>query len=64
VFILCRSAQRTEKERAKHERFEKRIEAGLTKIVSAPVQKWVFRSFGGSSPYFCIKHILPKCFKL
>jgi hypothetical protein len=34
VFILCRSAQRTEKERAMHERFEKRIEAGLTKIAA------------------------------
>jgi transposase len=32
VFILCRSAQRREKEKAMHERFEKRIEAGLKKI--------------------------------
>jgi transposase len=32
VFILCRSAQRWEKEKAMHERFEKRIEAGLKKI--------------------------------
>jgi hypothetical protein len=28
VFILCRSAQRTEKERAMHDRFEKKIEEG------------------------------------
>jgi transposase len=32
TFILCRSAQRREKEAAMHERFEKRIEAGLEKI--------------------------------
>jgi transposase len=32
VFILCRSAQRTEKERAMHDRFEKKIEEGLKKI--------------------------------
>jgi transposase len=32
VFILCRSAQRVDKERAMHDRFEKRIEDGLTKI--------------------------------
>jgi len=32
VFILCRSADRREKEKAMHERFEKRIEEGLTKI--------------------------------
>lgn len=35
VFILCRSAQRTEKEHAMHERFEKRIAAGLEKIAEA-----------------------------
>lgn len=35
VFILCRSAQRTEKERAMHDRFEKRIEEGLKKIAAA-----------------------------
>jgi transposase len=35
VFILCRSEQRTEKERAMHDRFEKRIEAGLNKIAVA-----------------------------
>jgi len=32
VLILCRSAQRVDKERAMHDRFEKRIEDGLTKI--------------------------------
>jgi transposase len=32
TFILCRSADRREKEKAMHERFEKRIEAGLEKI--------------------------------
>ncbi len=32
VFILCRSAERRAKERAMHERFEKRIEEGLEKI--------------------------------
>ena len=32
TFILCRSADRREKEKAMHERFEKRIEAGLGKI--------------------------------
>ena len=32
TFILCRSADRHEKEKAMHERFEKRIEAGLEKI--------------------------------
>ncbi len=32
LFVLCRSAQRKEKERAMHERFEKRIEEGLEKI--------------------------------
>jgi transposase len=32
VFILCRSAQRSAKERAMHDRFEKRIEEGLEKI--------------------------------
>jgi transposase len=33
VFILCRSAQRQQKEQAMHARFEKRIEEGLRKIV-------------------------------
>jgi hypothetical protein len=32
TFILCRSAARREKERAMHERFEKRIEEALTKL--------------------------------
>ena len=32
TFILCRSAQRREKEQAMHERFERRIEAGLEKM--------------------------------
>jgi transposase len=35
VFILCRSQQRMEKERAMHERFEKRLEAGLAKIAAS-----------------------------
>lgn len=35
IFILCRSEQRREKERALHDRFEKRIEAGLGKIAAA-----------------------------
>src|SRR5260370_42405605 len=32
VFLVCRSAQRKQKEQAMHERFEKRIEEGLEKI--------------------------------
>ena len=32
TFILCRSADRRQKERAMHERFEKRIETGLTSL--------------------------------
>ena len=35
VFILCRSAQRQQKEQAMHDRFEKRIEEGLRKIEAA-----------------------------
>jgi transposase len=35
VFILCRSAQRREKERAIHDRFERRIEEGLSKIAES-----------------------------
>ena len=35
TFILCRSADRRQKERAIHERFEKRIEEGLEKIERA-----------------------------
>jgi transposase len=34
TFILCRSRDRREKEQAMHARFEKRIEAGLTKIAA------------------------------
>ena len=39
VFILCRSAQRIEKERAMHDRFEKRIEEGLKQIGEACKKK-------------------------
>ena len=35
TFILCRSSDRAGKERAMHERFEKRIEEGLSRIVNA-----------------------------
>ena len=35
VFLLCRSAHRKEKEQAMHERFAKRIEEGLEKIVAS-----------------------------
>lgn len=35
VYILCRSAQRREKERAMHDRFEKKVEEGLKKIAEA-----------------------------
>ncbi len=35
VFLLCRSAQRKQKEQAMHERFENRIEEGLEKIVAS-----------------------------
>jgi transposase len=35
LFLLCRSASRGEKERAIHERFEKRIEEGLEKIAAS-----------------------------
>ena len=35
TYILCRSRDRREKEQAMHERFEKRIEDGLTKIAAA-----------------------------
>src|SRR5260370_7213430 len=35
VFLVCRSAQRKQKEQAMHERFEKRIEEGLEKIVAS-----------------------------
>ncbi|MGB2887420.1 MAG: IS1634 family transposase [Candidatus Acidiferrales bacterium] len=39
IFLLCRSAQRKEKEQAMHDRFEKRIEEGLNKI-AASCWKW------------------------
>lgn len=35
TFILCRSSDRAAKERSMHDRFEKRIEEGLTRIVKA-----------------------------
>jgi len=35
TFILCRSADRAKKEQAMHQRFEKRIEEGLNRIVNA-----------------------------
>ncbi len=35
TFILCRSAQRQEKEAAIHERFEKKMEEGLTRLQNA-----------------------------
>ena len=34
TFVLCRSAQRQEKEKAIHDRFERRIEAGLQRITA------------------------------
>jgi hypothetical protein len=39
TFILCRSGDRAGKERAMHERFEKRIEEGLTRIAKACVRQ-------------------------
>jgi len=39
TFILCRSADRREKEKAMHERFAKRIREGLEKIAQACVRK-------------------------
>jgi transposase len=39
TFILCRSAERRAKEHAMHERFEKRIEAGLRKIAESCRQR-------------------------
>jgi hypothetical protein len=35
TFILCRSSDRRDKERAIHERFERKIEAGLAKIAAS-----------------------------
>lgn len=41
TFILCRSAARAEKEKAIHQRFEKRIEDGLGKLAeSCSKRKW------------------------
>jgi transposase len=42
TFILCRSRDRREKERAMHERFERRIEEGLQRI-AASCQKKCYR---------------------
>jgi transposase len=39
TFILCRSAARREKERAMHERFEKRIEEGLAALAKLAEQR-------------------------
>jgi transposase len=39
TFILCRSRERREKEKAMHERFERRIEEGLRKIETACSKK-------------------------
>lgn len=39
TFILCRSEQRREKEKAIHSRFEKRIEAGLTSLADSCLKK-------------------------
>jgi len=39
AFILCRSVDRREKEKAMHERFEKRIEQGLEKIARARLRR-------------------------
>jgi hypothetical protein len=35
TFILCRSASRAQKETAMHDRFERRIEDGLAKLVQS-----------------------------
>jgi transposase len=39
VFIVCRSAERREKEKAMHQRFEERIEEGLKKIANSCEKK-------------------------
>jgi transposase len=39
VFILCRSGSRREKEKAMHERFEKRIEQGLLDLQAACIRQ-------------------------
>ena len=41
TFILCRSADRRAKEKATHERFEKRIEEGLTSLSKLPRKRSV-----------------------
>ena len=55
TYILCRSRDRRQKEQAMHERFEKRIEDGLTKIAAActkrrhevgPIERRVGRLLG------------------
>jgi Transposase DDE domain len=55
TFILCRSAARREKEKAMHEKFEKRIEEGLASLVklaekrpmtAVQVAHWVGRLLG------------------
>lgn len=58
TFILCRSASRGQKEKAIHQRFEKRIEEGLAKINEScrkkkqkpgPVERRVGRLLGANS---------------
>ena len=58
TFIVCRSQDRREKEKAMHERFEKRIEEGLQKIKAAcskkrqdpvAISRRVGRLLGGNS---------------
>lgn len=39
TFVLCRSADRTQKEKAIHDRFEKRIDKGLEKIAASCQKK-------------------------
>ncbi len=39
VFILCRSAERRQKEQAMHQKFEERIEEGLKKIATSCTKK-------------------------
>ena len=58
VFVLCRSQDRAKKEKAIHERFEKRIEKGLEKIIASClkrkqkngiIERRVGRLLGGNS---------------
>lgn len=60
TFVLCRSGARREKEKAMHERFEQRIEAGLTKLAGrlaqsrkkpdrGPVERQIGRLLGRNS---------------